>query len=107
KDNDGLLLNFAFNYGSRYEIVRAMKQIAEEVEKGELDIETLTEENISKYLYTRHLQDPDLVIRTSGEQRLSNFLLWQSAYSELLFTDVLWPDFNEETFKEALCDYQL
>lgn len=107
KNNDGLQLNFAFNYGSRYEILRAIKQIVKEAENGELDIDSLTEENFSNYLYTNNIQDPDLLIRTSGEQRLSNFLLWQSAYSEFWFTDVLWPDFNEEVFKQALCDYQL
>lgn len=106
KDNDGLLLNFAFNYGSRFEILRAIKHIAKDVEQGKVDIDSLTEENFTNYLYTKDIKDPDLLIRTSGEQRLSNFLLWQLAYSEFWFTDVLWPDFNEEVFKQALCDYQ-
>ena len=106
KNNDGLLLNFAFNYGSRYEILRAIKQITKDIESGKIDIDSLNEENFTDYLYTKNIQDPDLLIRTSGEQRLSNFLLWQSAYSEFWFTDVLWPDFNEEVFKQALCDYQ-
>ena len=106
KNNDGLLLNFAINYGSRYEILRAIKKIVQEVEDDGLDIEELTEKDVSNYLYTNHIQDPDLLIRTSGEQRLSNFLLWQSAYTEFWFTDTLWPDFNEKVFYQALCDYQ-
>lgn len=106
KNNDGLLLNFAINYGSRYEMVRAMKHIISDVESGKIDKESLDENTLTKYLYTKDLQDPDLLIRTSGEQRLSNFLLWQLAYSEFWFTDTLWPDFNEEIFKQALCDYQ-
>lgn len=106
KNNDGLLLNFAINYGSRYEIVRAIKQIVQDMKNGKIEEAELTEELISSYLYTKGLSDPDLLIRTSGEQRLSNFLLWQMAYSEFWFTDTLWPDFNEETFTEAILDYQ-
>lgn len=106
KQNDGLLLNFAMNYGGRYEILRAIKQITEDVTSRHMDINTLDEALFEKYLYTNHLCDPDLLIRTSGEQRISNFLLWQSAYTEFWFTDVLWPDFNEELFTEALLDYQ-
>src|SRR5690625_2695856 len=106
KDNDGLLLNFALNYGGRYEIIRAMKKIIQNVENGELSMDMVDEELFSNYLYTHQLSDPDLLIRTSGEQRLSNFLLWQSAYTEFWFTEVLWPDFNEGLFKEALLDYQ-
>ena len=106
KDNDGLLLNFSLNYGSRYEMVRAIKSIAAEVRDEKLTIDAIDEELIGNCLYTNDLQDPDLLIRTSGEQRLSNFLLWQSAYTEFWFTDVLWPDFSEAIFKEALLNYQ-
>src|SRR5690625_640244 len=106
KKNDGLLLNFALNYGSRYEIMRALKQIVNDIENNSLEKDLLDEKIFSNYLYTKDLQDPDLLIRTSGEQRLSNFLLWQVAYSEFWFTDVLWPDFNEEIFKQAITDYQ-
>ncbi|MBC5635994.1 isoprenyl transferase [Ornithinibacillus sp. BX22] len=106
KNNDGLLLNFALNYGSRDEILSAIKLIMKDFDEDKFSLEQLDEERLSQYLYTNHLSDPDLLIRTSGEQRLSNFLLWQSAYTEFWFTDVLWPDFNEEIFVEALMDYQ-
>lgn len=106
KDNDGLLLNFALNYGSRFEIMRAVKALAEDVKDHKLSLEELDETSFSDYLYTGSMPDPDLVIRTSGEKRLSNFLLWQAAYSELWFTNELWPDFNEEIFTQALLDYQ-
>ena len=94
------------NYGGRYEIIKAIKGIAGELKNNQLQIEDIDEQLFNNYLYTANLQDPDLLIRTSGEQRLSNFLLWQSAYTEFWFTDVLWPDFNEGFFKEALLDYQ-
>jgi len=89
-------LNIAFAYGGRAEIVDAAKKIAEKAQRGELNLENVDEETFEKYLYTSHLpkQDPDLIIRTSGEERLSGFLLWQSAYSELCFLDVYWPDFR-------------
>src|SRR5699024_10496086 len=103
---DGLLLNFALNYGSRYEMVRAIKSIAGEVRDEKLAIEAIDEELMGNCLYTNDLQDPDLIIRPSGEQRLSNFVLWQSAYTEFWFTDVLWPDLSEAIFTEALLDYQ-
>lgn len=106
KHNDGLLLNFALNYGSRHEIIRAVKGLAADVSEKNLQLDNVTEEMFSDYLYTKSTPDPDLVIRTSGEKRLSNFLLWQAAYAELWFTDELWPDFNEETFTRALLDYQ-
>jgi len=106
KDNNGLLLNFAFNYGGRYDIICAMKEMMKDVEEGKFTIDSIDEQSLSTYLNTKDIQDPDLLIRTSGEQRLSNFLLWQLAYTELLFTDVLWPDYNEELFKEAITDYQ-
>lgn len=105
-NNTGLLLNFALNYGGRSEIITAVKRVAKEIEAGKLNEEDVTEELFSSYLYTNSFCDPDLIIRTSGEQRLSNFLLWQSAYSEFWFTDELWPDFTEEMFEQALNDYQ-
>ncbi|HLS66517.1 MAG TPA: isoprenyl transferase [Pseudogracilibacillus sp.] len=104
--NDGLLLNFALNYGSRYEITQAIKHVVRDIKAGKIEEEALDEELISTYMYTNGLDDPDLLIRTSGEQRLSNFLLWQLAYTEFWFTDTLWPDFNEEIFHKALLDYQ-
>ncbi|MBY7143637.1 isoprenyl transferase [Virgibacillus sp. NKC19-3] len=107
KNNDGLLLNFALNYGSRFEIMQAIKQIMTDIDGSKLSVEAVDEEIFSKYLYTQGISDPDLLIRTSGEQRLSNFLLWQLAYTEFWFTDVLWPDFNEETFQQAIHEYQL
>lgn len=106
KNNDGLLLNFALNYGSRYEIMRAIKHVMTDVINSKISIDSLDEQKFSEYLYTDGLTDPDLLIRTSGEQRLSNFLLWQVAYSEFWFTDTLWPDFNEEFFRKALLDYK-
>lgn len=106
KYNDGLLLNFALNYGSRFEIMRAIKDVVKDVNSNKITVDQLDEEMFSNYLYTEGMRDPDLLIRTSGEQRLSNFLLWQIAYSEFWFTDVLWPDFTSDTFKQAINDYQ-
>lgn len=106
KDNDGLVLNFALNYGSRFEMVHAVRQIAEKVKEGGLDPSDISEEMFSSELYTSELIEPDLLIRTSGEQRLSNFLLWQLAYAEFWFTEVYWPDFNESHFEKALYDFQ-
>jgi undecaprenyl diphosphate synthase len=106
KHNTGLILNFAVNYGARDEIVRAVQQILDEVEKGNVDKEQITEETFGQYLLTKGLPDPDLLIRPSGVVRISNFLLWQIAYSELWFTDVLWPDFTTELFYRALADFQ-
>jgi undecaprenyl diphosphate synthase len=106
KENTGLILNFALNYGSRAEITCAMQQIAKEVQKGKLAPEAITEELISSYLMTKDLVDPDLLIRTSGEIRLSNFMLWQLAYTEFWFTDVLWPDFTEQHLLEAIAAFQ-
>lgn len=103
--NSGLTLNVAFNYGSRQELVQASKTIAAKVAKGELNISEITTDTVSNELYTRHCPDPDLIIRTGGELRLSNFLLWQAAYSEIYVSDVLWPDFNEEHFSKALQEY--
>lgn len=104
--NDGLLLNFALNYGSRFEIIQAIKRMLADMDQSEITTDMVDEQLFSKYLYTNGMTDPDLLIRTSGEKRLSNFLLWQLAYSEFWFTDVLWPDFNEDIFKQALLDYQ-
>ncbi|SHG84777.1 isoprenyl transferase [Virgibacillus chiguensis] len=106
KNNDGLLLNFALNYGSRYEIIQAMKHVVTDVQNEKLHLEAISEEVFDNYLYTKELSDPDLLIRTSGEQRLSNFLLWQLAYTEFWFTEVLWPDFDEAVFKQAIEEYQ-
>lgn len=106
KDNDGLILNFALNYGSRAEILDAVKHVLEDYKSGIIDENLLDERVFSNYLMTRELSDPDLLIRTSGELRLSNFMLWQLAYTEFWFTDVLWPDFNEDHFLEAIQVYQ-
>jgi undecaprenyl diphosphate synthase len=100
--NTGLNLIFAINYGGRSEIIDSIKKIVEKRHK----IEEIDENLISKYLYLPDVPDPDLIIRTSGEKRISNFLLWQSAYSEFYFTPVLWPDFDENEFLKALYDYQ-
>ncbi|MBN1755237.1 di-trans,poly-cis-decaprenylcistransferase [bacterium] len=105
RDNSGLVLNLALNYSGREEIVQAVKKICMEVKNGSRGIEEINEEVISSLLYTQGLPDPDLVIRTSGELRLSNFLLWQSSYSELYITPKYWPDFDELDFCEALMDY--
>lgn len=104
--NTGLRLNIALNYGSRAEIVNAFKRIACDVAAGRLDPEEIDEEIIHRNLYTRALPDPDLLIRTSGEMRISNFLLWQIAYAEIHITDTLWPDFDERDLFSALIDYQ-
>jgi undecaprenyl diphosphate synthase len=105
KNNTGLQFNVALNYGGRDEIARAMKKIAEEVKDGKLSPEDITEEVISSHLDTWEIPDPDLLIRTSGEERISNFLPWQLAYSEFYFTDTLWPDFNRNSFIEAIRHY--
>ncbi|WP_372868261.1 isoprenyl transferase [Planomicrobium okeanokoites] len=106
KDNTGLILNFALNYGSRSEIVDSVKELAAQVAAGTLDPEDITEEHISSGLMTKSLPEPDLLIRTSGEVRLSNFMLWQLAYTEFWFTDTLWPDFNEDSLIDAVENYQ-
>jgi undecaprenyl diphosphate synthase len=106
RDNTGLVLNLALNYGGRTEILDAVKKISGDVKRGKLDPEQLTEESFSNYLYTNTLPDPDLLIRTSGEMRISNFLLWQTSYTELYVTDVLWPNFSVGDFYEAIWDYQ-
>ncbi len=103
--NSGQTLIVAFNYGSRQEIAHAARALAEEVARGERTAESITPEAIEARLNTAGLPDPDLVIRTSGEMRLSNFLMWQSAYSELVFQPVLWPDYGREALEEALAEY--
>lgn len=105
-ENDGFNLCIAFNYGGREEIVRAMCKIAREVATGEFDVASLNEEAFATFLDTRDVPDPDIVIRTSGEYRLSNFLVWQAAYSELVFLDVLWPDFGKDQLLEAIDIYK-
>lgn len=104
--NNGLVLNLAFNYGSRSEITGAVMQIAKDVKEGKLEVEDINEEVISGYMYTKDMPDPDLIIRPSGEYRLSNFLLWQAAYSELWFSNIYWPDFSKESLYGAILDYQ-
>ena len=106
KDNTGVTFNIALNYGGRNEILKAVKEIAEEIKDEKIDIKDITEEMISNHLYTKNEPDPDLVIRTSGELRLSNFLPWQSVYAELLFIQKNWPDFEEEDLDKAIIEYQ-
>ncbi len=106
KDNTGLTFNIALNYGGRDELIHSIKKVAELAGNGEITPESIDESVIEKYLYTSDIPDPDLIIRTSGEIRLSNFLLWQSAYSELYFTKTLWPDFDETALFEAIEEYQ-
>ena len=106
KDNTGVTFNIALNYGGRDEIIKAIKEIAKEVKDGKIDIEDITEEMVSNNLYTKDEPDPDLMIRTSGELRLSNFLPWQLVYSEFLFIDKNWPDFTEEDLDNAIEEYQ-
>jgi undecaprenyl diphosphate synthase len=103
---DGMTLNLALSYGGRAEIVRMAQAVAEQAAAGRITPDAVTEALISDLLYTRHLPDPDLLIRTSGEMRISNFLLWQIAYAEIFVTDTLWPDFSREELIEILKDYQ-
>ena len=100
-------MNVAINYGGRPEIIQATQRIAEDVKNGKIkDISDIDEALLTKYMYTEEMPDPDLVIRTAGEVRTSGFLTWQSVYSELYFTDVLWPDFNEKELKKAIKEYE-
>ena len=105
KNNTGLNFTIAINYGSRDEITRAVKGIAKDVAQGKIDADSIDEAMISERLDTKGIPDPDLLIRTSGEERLSNFLLWQLGYTEFYFTDVLWPDFNKKELEKAIEKY--
>jgi undecaprenyl diphosphate synthase len=106
RNNKGLTLNLALNYGGRTEILDAVKAIANSVKAGVLDLQEINEELFSNFLYTANIPDPDLLIRTSGERRISNFLLWQTSYTELYIIDTLWPDFHRREMLEAIVDYQ-
>lgn len=106
KNNTGLVLNIAFNYGGRDEIVRAVRKIAEDVKENKINVEDIDEQTISNSLYTAGQIEPDLLIRTSGEQRLSNFLLWQLAYTEFYFVQKYWPDFSEQDLDEAISVFE-
>ena len=105
-NNDGLNLNLAVSYGAKQEMIRAVKLISDKVKKNIISQENIDEDTINEHLYTRNLKNVDLLIRTGGELRLSNFLLWQISYAELCFQDVLWPDFKKEHFLNAIIDYQ-
>ncbi|WMI69433.1 isoprenyl transferase [Mangrovimonas sp. YM274] len=106
KENSRMTLTLALSYGAREELVSVVKKIADNVKNNIISPETIDESIINKHLYTQNLPDVDLLIRTSGEQRISNFLLWQIAYAELYFTDILWPDFRKEDLYDALINYQ-
>ena len=105
-NNTGLNFNIAMNYGGRWELLDAIKAMMPEIISGKINAENIDENIFEKYLYTAGMPDPDFMIRTSGEKRLSNYLIWQSAYTELYFTDILWPDFKKEAFLEAILDFQ-
>lgn len=106
KDNKRMTLNLALNYSSRWEIINAVKEIGGQVKSGQIDPDHINEDLFASYLATKDIPDPELLIRTSGELRISNYLLWQIAYSELYFTDVYWPDFTKEHLHQAVVDYQ-
>lgn len=106
KNNTGLILNLALNYGGRQEIIHAMRSVIADVKEGKLDADNIDEELFSQYLYTSGLPDPDLLVRTGGDMRISNFLLWQMAYTEIYITDILWPDFRKKDLLLALLSYQ-
>ena len=104
--NTGLHLNVAMNYGGRRELIDAFKSMSDDIISGKISKKSINDEMISNYLYTAYMPDPDLIIRTSGEERLSNFLVWQSAYSEFWFTKTLWPDFSRQEFIQSILDFQ-
>ena len=106
KNNDGLNLNLALAYSSRYELTNAVINISKDIVDKKMTINNITEDTVSEYLLTKDVPDPELLIRTGGSERLSNFLLWQSAYTEIHFSDQYWPDFNEDDLNKALLDYQ-
>jgi undecaprenyl diphosphate synthase len=106
RNNDGLTLVVAFNYGARQEIARAARRIAEEVAQGKLDAKSVNTDTVARFLDAPDLPDPDLIIRTSGEMRLSNFLLWQAAYSELVFVPTYWPDFDKAALEAAILEFR-
>ncbi len=106
KDNNGLKLILALNYSGRWEIVKAVKEMLKDVKNGSIDDDDINSDLFSNYLCTKNIPDPELLIRTSGEMRISNFLLWQLAYTELYITDILWPDFRKEHLHEAIISYQ-
>ena len=103
---DKTFFNIALAYGGREEIIHAIQEIAGDVKKGSLNVQDISQKTVSSYLYTNGLPDPDLILRTSGEERISNFLLWQLAYSELYFSDVFWPAFQKRDFLKAIRTYQ-
>jgi len=106
KNNTGIVMNLALNYGGRDEIVRAVKSLVKDAVEGKILPEEIDEKSIERYLYTAKMPDPDMIIRPSGEQRLSNFLLWQCAYSEFWYSDINWPDFTEQDLRKAIFDFQ-
>ena len=106
RNNQGVFFNVAINYGSRHEMIKACRTIAQKVQQGELSAEAINEDTIAQHLYTSASSDPDLLIRTSGEMRLSNFMLWQLAYTEIYVTNTLWPDFDNKQFDLALESFQ-
>lgn len=106
RKNTGLVATFAFSYSSRYEITEACRKIAQQAVRGEIEPSAISESTIAANLYTANLPDPDLLVRTSGEKRISNFLLWQISYAELYITEKFWPDFNEAEFAKAIDDFQ-
>ena len=106
KDNKRLNLVLALSYSGRWEILEAIKKLSADVKENKLEAEQINEDTLKKYLHTENIPDPELLIRTSGEMRISNFLLWQIAYAELYFTDVLWPDFRKEHLYDAIISYQ-
>lgn len=106
KNNNGVNLQIAFNYGGRDEIVNAVKAISEKIKSGEISTEDITEDVISNELYTKSIPDPDLLIRTGGELRVSNYLLWQIAYSEILITNTYWPEFNKDSLADAIIEFK-